>query len=507
MKLETVSERSKNRALEVALLIEDQKVVKSISKMFESLDILPYFYESLESLWPSLTERTPTLLIVDVYKMSDSKNFIGNHPEILANNVQLAFLYNNRTRPLLASTEHLLHQGLICGDQALGPQIKEVLNRLNFLLSFSNQNNELALKNKNLGLKNERLRQSKDRIEETLYFQRLAGNWHQKVANEQFLEQSFDEIAYEFANHFEDIEHYCVMELNKANLKIIPRPFNGKKYLEIPSIWRGKETGDCIGKEGLALVNQVVAQVYGPNYRVLKIGENQNRIQKLITIKLRSSEFEQRICFDSLENSLSYLMQVCDFRPRTREKNLFKTAGELFDLLEKYQMDDLRMDRRGVQESEEKLIMAIDLRKFVKFNMTKNLQLFYWADFLNDFKHSLGKNLNGPFDIYDLSFELLIIETKRKFSEDIFHSLKEYVGQFSYWRYFEDAEFVDYNEKAPIEVKFIPYSSLSLYQFYQTGEYQLVQGVFHKAEEKNDGPMIQQSKTIQARSNQGFLEK
>ena len=167
-------------SLSVALLLSDLNEVKEISTVFKKLGIIPHFYEDLKTFWTGTLDRTPSLCIVDVKKMSEGEFALHDHPLVKAEKLPLVFYYTHNTEPLLVSTFDFFHLGLLKkSEQGALPgavydtQLRSILKRLNHLIGLEKENHNLKATKQSLSETIEKLELEKLVMENTDQYQSM----------------------------------------------------------------------------------------------------------------------------------------------------------------------------------------------------------------------------------------------------------------------------------------------------------------------------------------------
>jgi len=426
-------------SMTVAMLLSDIESLKELSALFKKLNVVPYFYEDLKSFWTGVIERMPTLAIVDVKMMSHGEHNLTAHPLVQKAELPLVFYYTEKTEPLLISTESFYHLGTIKKREHrdLEGAVRTLLLRANKFLAL-----EAKLYHASIDLNVEREKETRLRLEMEQRFKMERSQLLIKDLIFQMEEMShqmdFFPILEKSFNLVEAFTDFAILELNHNKHKLISPVLSGHKFKSIPSIWLPQKELQGISLLSQNLANQVVYELFGGHIVNLLIKGEEKHPDLLIYIKCKDETFFQHFEWSLLEIFINsfYTKHLLNLKKLGSEQSFKLSTSEALQTL-----DSMRMNLKSdTSHSIGQKLVNLNFSKLIEFNLKNPLNIFYWDKFKNDLLLKITHSHRGELvyfenGVYDLSFIV-----KNDEAEILFRDLKEWIGRFPYWKYFESED-------------------------------------------------------------------
>lgn len=268
----------------VALLLSDLKEVKEISSVFKKLGVIPHFYEDLKTFWSGTLERLPALCIVDVKKMSEGELVLRDHPAVQAEEMPLLFYYTDKTEPLLVSTHHFYHLGVLKQSSNYEGPLKAILKRLNKVSALEQHYHMLKMTTTAQKEQIERLEMALREEERADNYQSMVKNVcleFEKLRSEADFFKSIEKVFH----GVDEIEEFAFLELSFNGQKLISPISHLQKFRNIPSLWLGQACTHGIELFAQNMATQVVVDIMGGDLVSLLIKGSEAKPDKIIFIK------------------------------------------------------------------------------------------------------------------------------------------------------------------------------------------------------------------------------
>lgn len=448
----------------VALLIEDIKDAKAISDVLREMGIFAHIYGALDEFWVAVNTHTPDLAIIDVKCMSQGHLLLRNHPKIAKGSMFFSFVYRNTTKALLNSTRGMKHFGLINLDVELSSQIQATLLTRNSLLEIESENKKLVERVERLQRRSARILSD---VQDSYNFE----NQFQKL--EEIVERmgtfkgsdSFVTRVSTLFDLWDECQKYSVYELNQTGQKLICPKLSKTKYKELPDLWLTRECHEGMEDFAVEMAEEVAFDIFDTQVRVLKISGAYNKPDALVI-----AAFDETKLTDFRWNWLEYYMNSM-----YRQLGMIKTEArhETTKDLSTFEcmtyLDDLHFHNAKTNHK----VFAINLAPLLNWAQTHHSNRFFWKAFDNDFRKQIGDMLTGDYKFSHYGAHAYVAFIELKNLEKDFATLRHFVSEFAYWRYFEDSSVVMHKDVIP-QIKVLPPSAISLVRTVQ-GQTQKVQ--------------------------------
>lgn len=446
--------------LSVALLLSDIAEVKEISAVFRKLDIIPHYYEDLNSFWSGTLEKMPALCIVDVKNMSDGKLVLRDHPLVQAEEMPLLFYYSENTEPLLFSTYDLFNLGTLKKAASYEGPLKAILKRINKLMALERENLSLNLiqnsQVEKIALLEERneILQKEDRY-------RLMATGLIQVLEESRGEADFFKAIEKVFNNIEQFLQYSIVELSFNGQKLVSPLSHNKKFRTIPSLWLGQACPEGIEIFAQNMVTQVATELMGGQLVSLLIRGQKSQPDKMIFIKSNDEIFFNAFDWNLFESFLSGLYASYELKLKkdlTTENN-FPSAFHAMNFLDQFVFGKTVYDQaNSSRKSPDYRLINVDLTSLVDVIQKKGNQRFFWSKFYQEFVNKLEIQTRTNFKVFSFGVHCISFLVEANNLEYFFSELKEFSNKFFYWKYFENSDGVLAIDIKP-KVVMVPLSS------------------------------------------------
>lgn len=432
----------------VALLLSDLSEVKEISSIFKKLGVIPHFYEDLKTFWSGTLERLPALCIVDVKKMNEDGLLLQDHPAVIAEEMPLLFYYSDKTEPLLVSTHHFYHLGTLKKSPHYEGPLKAILKRLNKIVSLeqrlSTANIEIIARKEQVEkleldlLESQRVDQYQSMVKSIcVEFESLRS------------EVDFTKAVEKVFQGIDEIDEFAVLELSFNGQKLISPLAHAQKFRNIPSIWLGQVCSKGIELFAQNMGTQVAVDIMGGDLVSLLIKGTEEKPDKMIFVKSKNETFYNNFDWNLLEAYLNgfYVSYKTKLTSNFSVERKFSSAFSAMSFLDQFlfgqSVAEVEKNRalNGGAKVDYRLI-DVDLTTLTQVILKKGAQRFFWERFEQEFINKLEIQSRVDFRFFDYGTQHLGFVVKAQDLDVFFDELKEFVGRFSYWKYFEDSESV-----------------------------------------------------------------
>jgi hypothetical protein len=432
----------------VALLLSDLSEVKEISSVFKKLGVIPHFYEDLKTFWQGTLERIPALCIVDVKKMSEGDLLLRDHPAVAAEEMPLLFYYTEKTEPLLVSTHHFYHLGVLKRSPHYEGPLKAILKRLNKIVSI-----EQNLKNAKMEslIQREQIEKLEMSLRDSILvdrYQSMVKSVCVELESQRFESDFFKSIERVFQG-VDEIEEFAFLELSFNGQKLISPTSHLQKFRNIPSIWLGQACTKGIELFAQNMATQVAIDVMGGDLVSLLVQGGEGKPDKIIFIKSKNEIFFNNFDWNMLEAYLNgfYSSFKNKLSSDISAEKKFSSSFEAMSFLDQFLFGQTPAEIEknkifsGGTKTDFRLI-DVDLSALTQIVLRKGAQRFFWARFEQEFINKLEIQSRIDFRFFDYGTQHLAFVVKASDLDIFFDELKEFSGKFAYWKYFEDSEAV-----------------------------------------------------------------
>ena len=453
---------------QVALLISDLEMAKTISSVFRKVGVVPYVYTTLKEFWKGVIEDRPDFSIADVKLSSEGTLLLKDHPLIKTKEIQLSFFWEKETAPLLVSTFDIFHHGLICRELPLTGQIKSILKRFNEWSELKKNAVSEHTKKENLDNKITQVVRVSETLKEKAFYHKLLRSIIARFENRKD-ENHFDLAVAGVLSSINEISEFTIFELSKSGQKLITSSLDYDKFVKVPPLWLGKTCESGIEFFAQNMASQVCIDLMGGDLMSLNIQGLQDAPEKLIILKVKNEEILQDFEWDVLENYLSGF--YCSMKWRT-QMSLVKTESQYLAPWQLYSLLDEGINGRisadGERLGSDKFVLIDICFDSMLFEINSRKLRFYWNEFITDFFAGVNrqKSIDFKLSFFGVSNAACLVESD--LAEEFFDFMKAYISRYSFWRYFDDAELILGKSLKP-EIKMIP-SSIDAYSTYLTSK-------------------------------------
>ena len=448
---------------EVRLLLSEMHEAKKISSVFRQIQIIPHIYEDFAEFYKDSVQSTqPSLCIIDVKKMSQGMMKLKGLPGVKNESLHLAFFYSDDSLPLLYSTFEIFNFGLIRKSEDYGGQLKSVLKRYN-LYRFQDYQikllNDEMLDTKTVNQKTFALleeQKEKNYYQDRLF--KIFEEFEKEKGNLNFFEAVEDVFM-----KVDEFGGFSYMELSTNGLKLLSPPSGNKKFHKLPALWLGQELHEGIEFFAQNMANQVALEVFGADVMCLTIKGRLKNPEALIYVKVDNEDFLNQFRWNTFEDYLSNVFTYF-YAQRIPEPNQISNYLDGFLFLEK--LDENRFYQN---KSENLYLVDVNLADLANLISQKPELRFYWKDFYLDFTRSLRIKYSGDFYYTTTNSKHISFLVAKEKSEIFLRSVKEFAKRFSYWKYFEDREFI-FTKELEMAVRSLPVSSFAYLSYVNNAE-------------------------------------
>lgn len=451
---------------QVALLIADLEVARTISSIFKQIGIAPYIYNSLQDYWKGVLEDRPDLTVADVRLLSDGNLLLKDHPLIVDKSIEISFYWEKETAPLLVSTYDLHHHGLICRELPLTGQIKNVLMRFNEWSELRRKAEDESSQSKVLDKKINAVIHSSESLKEKAFYQKLLRSIIARFENRRD-EHHFDQLVAQVFGTVQEITQYTIFELSRSGQKLVTSTLENEKFQHIPPLWLGKTCEDGIEFFAQNMASQVCVDLMGGELMSLCIqGVNQHP-DRLIILKLKNEDVLAHFEWDMLESYMSGFYSHLKLRQQNsiiKTENQYLSPWQLYSLLDQGIRGKISAEGERLG-SDRYLMIDISFDQMLFEIQSRNLR-FHWEDFISNFFAGITRHKNIDFKLSFFGVNHAVCLVEKEMAEELFDFVKAYTSRFSFWRYFDEAELVLGKSLRPV-ISMVP-SSITAYQRFLT---------------------------------------
>jgi hypothetical protein len=430
-----------DQKVSVALLLSDIKEVKEISSVFKKLGVIPHFYEDLKTFWSGTLERMPALCIVDVKKMSEGDLVLRNHPAVMAEEMPLLFYYTPNTEPLLVSTHHFYHLGVLKKSTNYEGPLKAILKRLNKVSALEQHYHMLKV---TTVAQKEQI----ERLEIALREEERADNYQSMVKNvclefEKYrFETDFFRALEKVFHGVDEIDEFAFLELSFNGQKLMSPISHVQKFRNIPSLWLGQACVSGIELFAQNMATQVAVDIMGGDLVSLLIKGSEGRVDKMIFIKAKNEIFFNNFDWNLLEAYLNGFYATFKNKlgaPINTERK-FSTAFEAMGYIDQFLFGQTVSEVTANKTLNNMCLIDLDLSSLLQVVLKKGANRFFWARFSTEFINKLEIQSRTDFRFFEYGVGNIGFLVKANDLDVFFDQLKDFANRFQYWKYFEDTE-------------------------------------------------------------------
>lgn len=435
----------------VAILMENLHDAKELSENLRELGLYAHFYSELDEFWLSANAETPDFAIVDVSKMSQGSLQFKDHPKVVNNQMAYAFFYQEENMPLLNSTYTMPHYGYIKKEINQAGQLKSMLLRRQLEIELMENNRELESRAHRMS---KRSQQISEGAEEFFKFEQDIQKLNQLIEkvgtfgkNDHFTER----LASVFSS-WEFCKRFSIFELNQTGQKIVSPQLSVPKYKSLPSMWLGKVCSNGIELFAEEMAGEIcIDEFESKNLKIIKIKGASTNPDILLMGEFKLSEIKH-FPWQMLERELSGA-----YRASLLTRVDHRVEGDQFlpfwDALS--ELDDIHFH----QINSKSKVFSLNFRKLMQVVSEKHANRFYFKAFFTDFLCELaGVVSESKISVTSVSDVMVFLNINGL--EKNLQTLKKFVAEFSYWRYFEDGSVVMTQNMFP-EIKMVAPSSVN----------------------------------------------
>lgn len=465
-----------NIIMSVAILLEDLREVRKLSRVFKQIGVIPHYHLDLRSFWDAVLIKRPSLCVVDVGMMDGRDGLVlKNHPRVKDNGLPLVFYYTDKDLPFLSTTD-IFNYGLLNQSSHYQGQLKSILNRFNHIVNLEQAVERLEDENSVIDGQRSRLLKTveKQREQNTLSktLQELSRNIELAKRKEDFLVSCLRVLG-----DLPFVSKMAAAELDESKTKLLSPLIRHPKYRSLPPLWLGQNCRKGIEFFAQSMANQVVLELFGEKLMPLLIrgvgegGEGGDTPQKMVFLCVEDADFLAHFDWGSLERQLNGLYAHFELRSQRyqEKKGRLITPWELYSCLDQVTFQNLSQDftKNSPPIIIEGDCVLIDLH-FSKLlsaigEMTGEGEArFHWRKFFFDFLARMEAGLKGDFQVVCLGVEHLALLAPRPQKDSFFAYLKSFSEKFPYWRYFENNDAILAKDMAPL-LHTVPFSREAYY--------------------------------------------
>jgi hypothetical protein len=429
--------------LSVALLFSDLNEVKEISAVFRKLGIIPHFYEDLKTFWSGTIERVPSLVIIDVKKMSEGDLILRNHPQVKSEKLPLVFFYTKNTEPLLDSTNDFFHLGTLKKTEDYEMPLKSILKRLNHFIKLEKENTQFQHETRVQNEKILELKRDKLEIQQTDQYQSMVKRVCLELEELRGHEDFFKSVEKVFQS-IDEISEFALMELSFNGQKLISPLSHVQKFRAIPSLWLGQACVKGIELFAQNMATQVAVDIMGGDLVSLLIKGSFDRPDKIMFIKSKNELFFNQFDWNMLE---AYLNGYYASFKNKMESEPAKEKKFVSSFLAMSFLDQFLFGTSANASEENKIMKKMDYRlvdlnleSLVDLILKKSSNRFYWSKFEKEFINRLEIQSRVDFRVFDFGVNHIGFLVLASELEAFFDELKDFSSKFSYWKYFEESD-------------------------------------------------------------------
>lgn len=435
-----------NKRLEVAILSSNLSLAHKINEVFKKLDMITHTYENASDFLNSLNANHFELCLIDIKNSKYQDQSVALDKRL--DDSSLAFIYDQDSEKYLGPTYTTSHLGYVNAEGSIAGQIKNILFNYNgkkkLMAEFEQYKSFHASysdKTKTLYAKNESLKES-------LYNITRIKDFFIDLETElgQF---SFSIALSNSLTKFEAVRSYALLKLNDSGTKLINLDLDGKKSLDVPSIWVGKNNDVGIGDECISVASSIVEPFVDETLLCVTVSKNNVSADLLLILEISEAD-AYTLDWNLFEQFLSgkysqMLTRLGDYEKKsTPEKSIFNL------------LDDL-----GHISSDDHLL-GIDLSDISDFLEVKFSPSFNYLKFWQDMKTYMKTFFNID-DLYIVDHNLLCAKVSKDDFAILFDSMKTSFDSYDIGKYFSG---ISRSEVSALKLRVseIPYSHFGLVQ-------------------------------------------
>lgn len=435
--------------LSVALLIEDLKEAKELTRVFKQAGVHPHLYTDLKDFWHGTLERLPALCLVDVRLMSEGDLLLKNHPYVKTEQMPLCFFDSGESLPLMYSTYEMYNLGTIRKSEPYTGQIKSTLRRLNKVMALEEKSQGESYKinryDRQLTKISEQLEQYKEREYYNRLFHSLCERFEARKGDDEDFLRSVEVVL----GGLREIDEFAFFELAVAGQKLISPDSNHPKFRRLPSLWLGETCKTGIAPFAQNMAAQVGVDLMGAELMSLSIQANGEHPEGLLFLKINDQEWLNQFPWDAFERYLSGFNSQLKLRTQhsVQAPHRWVQPFELLSLLDQEfygtnqeEANSLEGQWRLIDLSFSALLEAID-----ELN-----HRFFWRTFFDDFMKKLNGQTRLEFKLCPVGIDHVAFLVREEDFDKLFISLKAYAARFPFWKYFEEPDKVLAREWRPV---------------------------------------------------------
>ncbi len=450
-------------SLSVALLLSDIAEVKEISAVFRKLDIIPHYYEDLNSFWNGTLEKMPALCIIDVKCMSEGQLILRNHPLIQTEEMPVLFYYTEHTEPLLFSTYDLFSLGTLKKTTSYEGPLKSVLKRINKMMSIERENLNNKLLQKSHLEKMEQLELKTENLQKVDTYQKMTTEIILEMENLRGEVDFFAAIEKIFSK-VDEILEFSILELSFNSQKLISPISHSKKFRMIPSLWLGQACPNGIEVFAQNMASQVAMELMGGELVSLLVKGSKLQPDLIIFIKSREEVFFNSFDWNLFESFISGLFASYELKIKKQltEDNKFTSSFQAMSFLDQYVFGKTANEYALTNSNQnvDYRLINVDLSSLLDIIHKKGSQRFYWNKFYQEFINKLEVQTRVEFKFFSYGVNSISFLIDANSLDYFFNELKDFTNKFYYWKYFENTDGVLALEVKP-KVTMVPLSSLA----------------------------------------------
>ena len=475
--------QDQEKALTVAIVVEEMAQARAMALSFRKLGIVPYYYETLREYWDDIflkeESEYPDFNIVDVKMMSDGKLFLSAHPAVKNGELCLAFYYNEQSRPLIHSTYDIFNFGEIRKANNYDGQLKTILKRVNSFQSLTIKRSKAEKEVSFLRQQNAKMVGQIGDLRERRDFQDIMTHLVQNL-DESLMVNDFNYAIMETISNWQGASAMALYELNQNGQRLMSANYQFDKLQELPSLWLGQVCSKGVESFAENMATQVAFDLMGDSVVVVKICGIHALPDMLAYIKVDADYFHG-IDWDLLGRfaSSSYRAFLMN-RESTRSLELTGENIGLWDLVDSMDQDfnELKNSTEGVSDQ---VVINLDFGSIMSVLRDNNYLRFHWSDFHKDFLYQIKRNSTDAYRVCFWGTEHMSFVLSRADSESFNNILKDLNQRFAFWRYFEDSTFIMNVELAP-KVTSTPFSPTAFLRYIEKSNYRRETTISRKAE-------------------------
>ncbi len=436
---------------QVAILSTSLKTANELGKVFKKLNIVPDSFQSTEDFLISQIQNKFDFIIFDIKSC-----IYENAPIVLRKEVahsQFAFYFDDQSADMIAPTYSINHLGYINASSDILGQVKNILVRFNHAQKLTNEVEYYQTFKHDFAPKQDALLKSHEAMREKLFYQDEIFSILKDISSGIKEKKSFTDIVAQLFDGRDYIRGYSLLELHDGGTKLVAEEINGRKRLNIPSIWLGKKNTE-IDEHAIELTQNIVATLTKSPIITLTLSNDNRSISSLLLLEIDDStlfSFDWEIVESSMSGA--YAMSSMH-QEKVVENRDIKSTFELLDKLK--------------DKSSNSHLLAFDLSDIFDFKELRQDVEFNWSLFWKDLKLNLAMIISDG-EMYTTSLEKFILVVDDFIFEEAFAAAKEFCQKLSLKKYFSGLELFEI-QAVKIDVKEIPFSEYALIKNLDSGK-------------------------------------